>query len=804
MVIGREQEKGKKRHLTDEEMNDILSGLPEIIAGTDEVSKKLRKEISATQKLHLRDFLVYDEILPGLKQWYINQTRRSVIQPGSAIGIMTASAIGAPMTQLNLNTFHQAGSAKSVGIDAFKELFNGTAVRKEENTNLHFRDKNLSFEEVLEYRRSLVGISVGAVTLSTEVKRWESGHEEWWYSLYEDVVKKRRKVGKSKFYVRMYLNKLAMYKYKITMNDIVNKLENDSSGDIQTLTCVPSPISHAIIDVFTVDQVIQDTIKTKINSEDYAGINEQNASIIYLQQIFIPSLNTLTIKGVPNIISLTPITVPTLSIIRTEEQLVDNDSEWLLWLDNIKIRTSGLPITKLFDLLSMLDVEVLNKRDAPLSKSGNDSIYEKDYLTEESNGRYVHIRMSEEWVRKSPRKLIKRYEKEEKKLRLFTDDKDSLLELLDNYSIPTVEINDYILISPPKKGDIISFLQEKYTPMNLISKEVNEEQEKMRLWKEDEKEKGVIYPIYPYTDFYRSSQYVYAELLGSNLKMLVSLDFVDSSRTLSNSPFEILMTFGVETCRNYIALNFYEMLKINMAYINPKYIYLISDFMTNKGVIIPITSKGITKFERGAFADSSFQEPLTHFIRAAVSGRKEPVTSTSASVFFGKRMPIGTGMPRLELVNEVLESLKDVDVSEFLVKNLRDIENKDNLVSVNDHMMYGNEEEFDENVQEILGKISGVETTVKEMSELKTSLKGVGPKGPIPAVKQTIFVLPPTVAALLSLIEDTTYIPPMRGVTANDLLNSITQGLLRNMREGERTVQMINEDDFTANIYDFI
>jgi DNA-directed RNA polymerase beta' subunit len=800
---------GKKRHLTDEEMNDILSGLPEIIAGTEEVSKKLRKEISSVQKLHLRDFSVHEEIIPHLKKWYINQARRSTIQPGSAIGMITASAIGAPMTQLNLNTFHQAGSAKSVGIDAFKELFNGTAVRKEESTNLHFRDKNLSFEEVLEYRRTIVGVSIGAVTLSTEVKKWDSSHSEWWYGLYEDVVKKGRKINKSKYYVRMYLNKNALYKYKITMNDIVNKLENDSSGDVQTLSCVPSPIEMGIIDVFTVDQVIQDTIKSNISSEDYAGINEQNASIIYLQQIFIPSLNTLTIKGVPNIISLSPVSIPTISIIRTEEQLESKSDEWLLWLDNIRIRTSGLPLTKLFTLLEELDVIVLNKKEnVSLSITGNERVDEKEYLTEESNGKYLHIRMSNEWSRKNPKNLIEKWEIENKNLLLHTKDVNNLLTLLDNYNINVISQTERIItISPPKgmKGNIVNYLSDKYTPLNLINKRISEEQEKMKLWKEEEKEKGVIYPIYPYTKFYRSSQYVYAELVGSNLKMLVSLDFVDSSRTLSNSPFEILLTFGVETCRNYIALNFYEMLKANMAYINPKYIYLIADFMTNQGVIIAITSKGITKFGRGAFADASFQEPLTHFMRAAVSGRKEPVTSTSACIFFGKRMPIGTGMPKLELDNTVIDSLKEVDVSEFLIDNLRDIDNKDNLVVVNDDIIHGNEEEFDKNVQEIVGKVTGVTVKGGDMLHLK-SVKGVGPKGPVPVVKQCIFTLPPTLFAALTLIEEeeNTYIPSMKGITANDLLNNVTQGLLRNMKEGERKVEMINENDFVDQILDFI
>ena len=60
---------------------------------------------------------------------YIKRINRSIIEPGEAIGALTAQSIGEPATQMTLKTFHFAGiSSMSItqGVPRVNEIINNT------------------------------------------------------------------------------------------------------------------------------------------------------------------------------------------------------------------------------------------------------------------------------------------------------------------------------------------------------------------------------------------------------------------------------------------------------------------------------------------------------------------------------------------------------------------------------------------------------------------------------------------------------------------------------------------------------
>lgn len=756
-----------KRRLTDIECNYIVSKLKKINAGTKDIAEKNAQEINYVNILQLRDYEVYPEIVEQLCTTYYNTYLKSIIHPGKTIGMAQSAALGGPLTQLNLNTFHQVGSAKSVGIEAFKELFNGTAIRKDEVTLLHFINKNMTYEEVVEHKKYVVCTSIGSL-LSKKPEIIENKNiDYWWYPLYLDIVTYNStevKVLDSNKFLRLKFNINLLFKYKITLTEIVNKLE--IFRDVKILNCVPSPLHLGIIDVYPITSKIMDVIKSTIDDDSSEGIYEDNAAIIYLQQVLIPNLDSLLIKGVENIRNLLPVSINMYSLFINEE--MDKDNNWYLWIDLIKIRTYGGGIKKIFDFLESANIKILNKK----SNLPNSSWEEKDFL--EGDGRSIHVSMP---------KIIEKIENG--KITFLPENKEKIIYLLNKSKITILSEHENE-ITVADNVNIQFLIMKNNSPLTYLKIKIDNEDQEIRNWVNTKRSTGVILPKYNYSNFYRCAKYVYAELSGTNLKKILSLPFSDSSNTISNNPHEMLQVFGIETCRNYIALNFYQMLSDTGSYIYPGYINLIPDFMTNKGIIIAMTSKGITQFGRGAFADASFQEPFSHFIKAAVSGRNEPVEPTSGCVFLGKRIPIGTGLSKIILDKTILEELNLNDKSEFTNEE----KNFKGGISIEESITLKDEDTFDEKVKKLAKKTVTIILT-----------NNVGKKGPVPIVQKMNITLPQIVVDLIGIKQEKEeIIPKLHGLTIEKSLSK----LYVNFNVVEKKVNFVDIDFYIQNINKYI
>lgn len=726
------------RYLSDDEINEIVDVIPEVTAGTRDISKKIREEIMKISRLQLRDYKLSPDAIGELKDEIIRQFKKSVINAGETIGMAAAAAIGAPMTQLNLDTFHHTGSGKAVGIDAFKELFNATEMKKHTNTITHFINKNLSVEEVLEYRRSLIGVSIGDLCISHQIIEYDKFKENknWWYSYYEKITGVEFK--KSEYFLRLKFNVDKLYKFKVTLNDIVNKLETNS-GTYEIVKCIASPISEGLIDVYPNSGVLSECLKldTNINGSlldknlkkicdidsECDGVSGKEA-LLFLTVVLVPNLKFLIIKGIIGIKNLYPITIKTTTMFLSEENVITNNkNEFLIWLNIVKILTTGFSIEKIINFLENADI----------------SIIEKDE-------RYLHVKMPKGW-------------------KDFIDEEN-----------PTV--------------------------FDFLDYKIKKEEEEIKLWTFKEKKKGVIYPIYNYSDFWKNSTYVYAELVGSNLKTLLGKEIIDSTRTYSNNPHEILATFDIEACRNFLALNFYTMLIDSNSYINPKYIYLLPDFMTNTGIVIPITSKGISKHGRGAFADASFQEPLTHFVKAAISGKTESASSVSSSIFMGKRINIGTGLSKFTLREDVLDSLQKIDIKEyekfgFVPPDFYENEDKGNEKIVKDTMVYDEDDLFKEEVRVAL------KVNKNKLSKMVKNIDDTaGTKGPIPFPDSIIQEIPDILKKLVSFDSDDD-LPNLGNLTYDKILKNITKEVAE-IKNKEFPVKFVDLKKYMDNINKYI
>jgi hypothetical protein len=153
--------------LNPKQIDDIVSALPPCMAACSKVANKLREEIQKKLRLQLQDQMIIDkpEAIEKLKSMIRMQHYNSLAIPGEAVGMRAAEANSQPITQAALNAFHSAGagggnSVIAKGVDAIRELYYVSSSRKMELTFIHFKNKNLIFDDIIELRRDIESVSV--------------------------------------------------------------------------------------------------------------------------------------------------------------------------------------------------------------------------------------------------------------------------------------------------------------------------------------------------------------------------------------------------------------------------------------------------------------------------------------------------------------------------------------------------------------------------------------------------------------------------------------------------------------------
>src|SRR3989338_9645428 len=139
---------------------------------------------------------------------------------------------------------------------------------------------------------------------------------------------------------------------------------------------------------------------------------------------------------------------------------------------------------------------------------------------------------------------------------------------------------------------------------------------------------------------------------GSNLKKILTLDFVDTARTTTNSIQEIAAVLGIEAARQAIINEVYKVIEAQGLNVDIRHIMLIADTMCANGKLRGITRYGIISGKSSVLARASFETPIKHLIDAALSGEKDKLDSVVENVMINQPIPIGTGLPHLIMKDE--------------------------------------------------------------------------------------------------------------------------------------------------------
>lgn len=138
---------------------------------------------------------------------------------------------------------------------------------------------------------------------------------------------------------------------------------------------------------------------------------------------------------------------------------------------------------------------------------------------------------------------------------------------------------------------------------------------------------------------------------GSNLQQIFAHPNVDVSRTLSNDPWEIYKTLGIEATRQYLIEEFSRM----TGDIATSHILFLVDKMTFSGTIGSLTRYSMRKeSSTGVLSRSTFEETISTYINAGTYAEKESTTGVSAAIICGKLANTGTGFFTLHVDKKML------------------------------------------------------------------------------------------------------------------------------------------------------
>ncbi len=173
----------------------------------------------------------------------------------------------------------------------------------------------------------------------------------------------------------------------------------------------------------------------------------------------------------------------------------------------------------------------------------------------------------------------------------------------------------------------------------------------------------IIDSLLPVDGNYAKKETWVVDTVGTNLMDLLSLDYIDTTRTYTTDIQEIYRVMGVEAARQSILNEISEVIEFDSTYINYHHLSVLCDRMTCNDKLVSIFRHGINGDNIGPIAKASFEETPEMFLKAARHGILDTMRGVSANVMCGQEGYFGTSAFQVVLD---LDKITQVVASEFV------------------------------------------------------------------------------------------------------------------------------------------
>lgn len=268
----------------------------------------------------------------------IYKYKKSIVAPGEMVGMIAAQSIGEPTTQMTLNTFHFAGVASKSnvtrGVPRVEEILSLSENPKNPSCTIHlFPDEETSIDntEIIRHRIEHTKLSsiVNKIQICFDPNKETSLIDEdnillQKYNKFENMIdecnnKSEDENDKSKWIIRIELNKEEMLYKDINMDDIHFAIKNIYNDEIE---CIYSDYNDDKL-VFRIRLI--NAIKKSTNKQKSL---DQSDEIYKLKTFQDHLLNKMVLRGIKNIDRVIPRKI--INTVKQEEgQFVKKDI-WVL------------------------------------------------------------------------------------------------------------------------------------------------------------------------------------------------------------------------------------------------------------------------------------------------------------------------------------------------------------------------------------------------------------------------------------------------------------------------------------------
>ena len=135
---------------------------------------------------------------------------------------------------------------------------------------------------------------------------------------------------------------------------------------------------------------------------------------------------------------------------------------------------------------------------------------------------------------------------------------------------------------------------------------------------------------------------------GSNLAAVLSMEGVDTTRTVTNNIIETANVLGIEAARNLIIREMKSVLDEFGLDVDIRHLMLVADAMSFTGKLREIGRHGVAGEKTAPLARAAFEVTVKHLADAAMRGEVDMLKGVTESIVVGSvPMPAGTGAVKL-------------------------------------------------------------------------------------------------------------------------------------------------------------
>lgn len=164
-------------------------------------------------------------------------------------------------------------------------------------------------------------------------------------------------------------------------------------------------------------------------------------------------------------------------------------------------------------------------------------------------------------------------------------------------------------------------------------------------------QKQVIYPLYisglkkikacSLERTIKDEFYIVTE--GTDLANLITMKNIDFRKIVSNHPFDVLETLGIEAARQVLFEELRKVISFDGTYIQNRNIMVQVDWMTWGGDIQPTTRHGVSSRDHATpMKRCTFEQPVEVFYKAAFENEEDPLEGISEQLISGVVPTVGT------------------------------------------------------------------------------------------------------------------------------------------------------------------